>query len=116
MKQAVKYLIAELTNLIDYEDKQKSRLGDYITADIANEWEYEHFKYFLSQLNSDIINVKKIDLGIKMLCENFSEVSISGKNFEKTIWTLDGLKNHPFWKQQRILAKELLVELGKANI
>lgn len=88
-----------------------SHLGDYYTADLANEWNYEHFEYFINIL----LEKKMVDETIislyKTIEQRFIEASFNNPLYDEVIWTLDGFKNHPFWEEQRRLAKEILKKL-----
>jgi hypothetical protein len=46
----------------------------------------------------------------------FDEASPGGPRYDKDIWTLEGMRDHPFWKDQRELAKEVLAELEKIKV
>lgn len=84
-----------------------------IPSDIANEWDYESIEFFVQNLldaNLISINMKE---RFQTICNNFEKVSINGEQFDQTIWTTEGFAHHPFWKQQRALAKQLLSELDK---
>lgn len=76
----------------EYDKRLVSSLKDYLTIDIASEWEYEHFKYFIDRLlNDKKINQEIVDL-FKKIISAFENVS---QDIEE-IWTLEGFKNHPF--------------------
>src|SRR5690554_1576915 len=105
LKRETRNLSLELDN---YDQKLVSHLKDYLTVDIASEWKYEHFKYFIDKLLYEKkINQEVVDL-FKTITLKFQNVSPSIEE----IWTLEGFKNHPFWKEQRKLAKILLEKLN----
>jgi hypothetical protein len=89
-------------------------LSDYLTIDIATEWEYFIFESSINVL----LREKKIDQNVvelfKTIIRRFDNVSF--KEAEKDVWTLEGFKNHPFWIEQRKLAKELLTLLENVEI
>ena len=87
-----------------------STLGDYLTEDIANEWLDEDIELLTKLSKLDIVNGKTVDL-YSEINSNFIKASSHGCYYEKVIWTLDGLKEHSFWKKQKSLAKKLLEEL-----
>ncbi|WP_441361627.1 hypothetical protein [Acholeplasma laidlawii] len=96
----------------EYDKRLVSSLKDYLTIDIASEWEYEHFKYFIDRLlNDKKINQEIVDL-FKKIISAFENVS---QDIEE-IWTLEGFKNHPFWIGQRELANILLEKLNHVII
>ena len=110
---AIKTLSYELE---EHDQSLVSSLGDYLTEDIATEWEPElvasYVNIALNELNMD---KEAVNL-LKIIDKRFEEASSKGSLFEEKIWTLDGLKDHPFWAEQRRLAKELLQELEKIQI
>ena len=64
-------ILKEVQNLSlnpeEYDKRLVSSLKDYLTIDIASEWEYEHFKYFIDRLlNDKKINQEIVDLFKKM--------------------------------------------------
>ena len=82
-----------------------------LANDIASDWEnYEQVVALLYE--KGIIN-QNICSMINRLVGNFDEVSTGGAKYEEVIWTLEGLKNHIFWTEQRKLAKELLILLNR---
>ena len=84
-----------------------------IPSVIASEWNYENIKFFVQKLvNSTLISIN-IEEKIQIISNNFERVSKNGLQFDKTVWTIKGLVHHPFWENQRQLAKELLNELYK---
>lgn len=87
-----------------------------IADDVANEWDYEYFKVPIQNLidSGDIT----IDIAqkFKIICDKFGDVSLNGNQYDKSIWTLEGFSNHPFWQRQRELAKQLSNELEKNGL
>ncbi len=87
-----------------------------ISSDIANEWDYENIKFFVENLlECNLISID-IEESIKTICNNFDEVSLNGVKFDQTIWTTEGFAHHPFWENQRKLAKYVLNELDKIKL
>ena len=87
-----------------------------ISSDIANEWDYENIKFFVENLlECNLISID-IEENIKTICNNFDEVSLNGVKFDQTIWTTEGFAHHPFWENQRKLAKYVLNELDKIQL
>lgn len=81
-----------------------------ISSDIASEWDYENIKFFVQNLlDNNIISIN-IEKSFQTICNNFKSVS------DQTIWTTEGFTHHPFWKNQRRLAKQLLDELEKLQL
>lgn len=84
-----------------------------ISSDLASEWDYENIKFFIQNLvDSNLISINIVKK-FQTICNNFENVSINGSQFDQTVWTIEGLAHHPFWENQRKLAKELLIELDK---
>lgn len=113
----IKYYIDKARNLslnFDEQVKESSKLGigDYFTEDIANEWFADDIKPLNELLKKNLISYKAVEL-YSLINANFDSVSLNGNSPKKEIWTLAALKKHSFWKQQRLLAKELLNELIK---
>ena len=113
----IKYYIDKARNLslnFDEQVKESSKLGigDHFTEDIANEWFADDIKPLNELLKKNLISYKAVEL-YSLINANFDSVSLNGNSPKKEIWTLAALKKHSFWKQQRLLAKELLNELIK---
>ena len=102
----------ELSNINNNKDLI-NMLGDYITDDIANDWVDNPTLGMAKNLFANKNISEKEVMIIEKIIQNFEEVSCGEKKYEKIIWTLEGLYNHPFWKKQRELAKELIVLLEK---
>ena len=107
-QMSINHLLASAKSLAESTSSPlKEILGDYLTTDIANEWVYSHFAYFLNQL-PPCSTKKKISHIVKSICDNFSNAT---KDETKDLWKLDALNTHSFWQTQRELAKELIIEL-----
>lgn len=119
-QQCLIYLKQLLRNLSDDGHTQQQSIPKEIRwnapSDIANEWDYEDIRYFVEKLQEDDIISNEIVQGLKTICDNFDNVSKNGTQFDQTVWTTDGLLNHPFWETQRQLAKQLLNELNKIKL
>lgn len=87
-------------------------IGDYFTEDMANEWFTEDINILNELAENDKIGKKAPEL-CSLIDKNFIDVSLNGKLYKKEIWTLEALKNHIFWENQRTLAKQLIDELLK---
>lgn len=87
-------------------------LGDYFTEDIANDWFDEDIKILNKMINDKLIGSKTIELYSK-INDNFANYSLNGKLYEENIWTINALKDHMFWENQRNLAKQFINELLK---
>lgn len=93
-------------------EKQYFEIEDFakynLVNDILSDWDN------CELVVQSLIDLKLIDKEIAMkffqLIENFD------KNNQKYVWSLDALKNDPFWEQQRQLAKHLLDELEKIQL
>lgn len=114
VKDNIEFFIEKAIMLsLSFEEQYKElvMLGDYITEDIASDWIWRDLENGLTKMcDLHIINDQIINL-YKTIDNNFKMVSLKGVLYDENIWTLDGLKNHPFWDKQRILAKILLTEL-----
>jgi len=111
----LKYLKQMLVQLsLSYEEQLNSASDVYkwnLPNDIVSSWEnYE-------QVVDNLFNAKIIDKDTKdkfeAIVNNFDEASLGSERFEEIIWSLEGLKNHRFWQNQRELAKELLLVLSR---
>lgn len=112
----IEYLINKASMLSSPYEKQivgLAVLGDYLTDDIANDWIDEDIDLLKDLLIKGIVDKSVLDIYIK-INDNFVSVSLGGEMYDENIWTLNGLKTHPFWAQQRALSKELLVHLKMA--
>ena len=106
--------LAEFLSL-PYEEQHRELkvLGDYLTVDIAGDWAPEDsYQRFNKAYGEKIIGEDAIHLYEK-INRNFHDISMDGSKYDEEIWTLKGLKDHPFWNEQRRLAKQLLDELEK---
>ena len=115
-RKKIKFIL-ESVKYVSYENDEisddfKMRLGDYLTDDIATEWGLQQVKLAEELLKSNRIKEREYEL-LKAIDHNFEEASLNGIKYQEEIWTLEGHKNHPFWKKQRELAKELVVLLEK---
>lgn len=109
----LEYLINKSIMLSNPYEKQivgLSVLGDYLTEDIANEWIDEDINLLQELLTKGIVNESVLDVYTK-INDNFASVSLGGKMYDKSIWTLTALKSDPFWEKQRKLASDLLNQL-----
>ena len=104
-----------LAKLFEQQYQELYMLCDYLTEDIASDWIIQDVLLLEEMFKYKIISYKVIDL-YKAIEKNFADVSLGGRLYNDIIWTLKGLKYHPFWEQQRNLAKELLNELQKVQI
>ena len=108
------FLSEEFEEQIQLESEIGFYLGDYLTVDIANDWLPEDIKVLKKLVDEKILDIIAVEL-YQAINENFTNVSAGGKSFDEKIWTLEALKNHPFWKEQRHLAGRLLDELKPAQ-
>ena len=111
----IKYFLDKAKNLsLGYDEQEKLsfelNMGDYFTNDMANEWLTEDIN-ILNELVKNKVISKKVSELYALIDNNFIEVSANGKLFKKEIWTLNALKNHAFWENQRFLAKQFINEL-----
>lgn len=83
--------------------------------DIANEWMDEDIIELKKYVDWGFINRSVLDL-YRQINQSFTDASPSGTKYESEIWTLNGMKHHSFWEQQRQLAKQLLEELNKIQV
>ncbi len=107
-KDKAELLASEFNEQIKINDD--INLGDYLTEDIANEWLDEDVSLLQKLVNENNLN-KDILYLYELINKNFIDVSENGKLFDENIWTLNALKNHVFWKEQRLLAKKLVNKL-----
>lgn len=114
-KERLLYLIKTVKNLAEsFGDRSGSHLGDYLTVDIATEWEKGLMDMSKKMFEDNFLTQKQF-----FACEEISKRFIRFSNspfYEEKIWTLEGLKSHPFWEEQRKLAKEILDELEKIKL
>ena len=103
------FLRKAITLASTYEDQVSglSVLGDYLTEDIANDWMDNDIDELLLLATQKAIPVKAVNIYIQINC-NFTKVSAGSEGFEPEIWTLTGLRNHPFWTSQRRLANDFI--------
>ena len=117
-KKNLDFLITQtkfLSSDFSQQEEKLGLLGDYITDDIANEWDWDRLCYCVNDLvEKGILKREVIRLFVE-IDKKFTDVSKGGKLFSPRIWTLNGLKNDFFWKQQRIIANKLLIELEKSK-
>lgn len=85
-------------------------LGDYLTEDIANDWTLNDINILEELVKEKLFSPKALDLYIQ-IDSNFASVSNTGELFDKNIWTLEGLRTHPFWRTQRELAQKFLNQI-----
>jgi hypothetical protein len=118
IKNCMDYLHYSLKRLAGTYYEQKASIEDFarwnLANDIVSDWDnYEQVVNFLFES-------KLIDEGllseIHNLVVKFDEASPGNSQYDENIWTLEGVKDHPFWKKQRGLAKEILEELEKIKI
>lgn len=126
----------------DYEKQLTSMPIEYsecIPLDIASDWDYGAYHYILDKaIELKVFDDKIISL-IKEISTCFIHVGYNGTTFDNYardfkslkhiftslinkiniydfVWTLEALKNHPFWQEQRLRAKTLLNALDKIEI
>jgi hypothetical protein len=70
---------------------------------------FEESYYLLYQIfDAGLVNSEQVN-AINRVNETLSEMSASD---DKSIWTLDALKNHPKWEKLRELSKTAITRLG----
>ena len=105
-----------LSSSFEEQEKQLGFLGDYITDDIANDWDWGCLCQTVNNLlEKNVISEETKKLFVE-IDKRFDEVSRKGKLFSHDIWTLDGLKKHSFWEKQRQIAQTLLKMLEEAKL
>lgn len=77
----------------------------YIIADMPDDYSIDLAAKFL--LESKIINNIVYEKTLILI----NNIGNAEKILDSLIWTHEGLQNHPFWDEQRRLAKEVLNEL-----
>ncbi len=87
-----------------------------LSSDIACEWDYENIEFFVQNLVDCNLISTDIEKSFQTICNNFEKVSLNGAKFDESIWTAEGFDHHPFWENQRNLAKQLLEELEKIQL
>ena len=104
------------SELEEQDQSLVASLGDYFTEDIANEWNWNKPDQndATSLVNENLVDKEYVNL-YKEICDNFTNASIGKPLYDEKIWTLKGLEEHPFWEEQRRLAKELLDILNKVE-
>ncbi len=109
--------LARFLSLSFQEQRKKSPLPDDIIAnDTAEDWDWAFTSSMVNHLyKNKIIDIQVIHL-FQKIDNNFSDVSLGGAHYEKNIWTTEGMEYHPFWNNQRQLAKELLSALEKIEL
>lgn len=111
-KNSLIYLKMILKRLSSPFEKQYAEIEDFakynLIDDILSDWDnYEQVVQCL--VDSKLIN-KETEKKFTQLVGNFDT------NNQKIVWSLEGLKSHPFWEHQRQLAKQLLDELEKIQL
>lgn len=110
-----KFFIDRLKVLADTYENQCKSIEDFalwnLPNDIAEDWSWENLSYFLDILKENNIISDMMLLRVNTIINNFDNASIDGEFYDPEIWTHNGLKNHPFWDEQRRLAKELLMDI-----
>ena len=108
----LKQMLVQLS--LSYEEQLNSVSDVYkwnLPNDIVSSW--ENYEQVVDNLfNAKIIDKDAIDK-FEVIVNNFDEASLGSENYEEIIWSLEGLKNHRFWQNQRKRAKELLIILNE---
>ncbi len=115
----IDFYIRQAQNLaLDYDSQYKmlGELGDYITEDIASDWLWTALKKGILKLYENNYISENVVRIYEEIDHNFYDVSMDGKYYDEKIWTLEALRNHPFWEKQRQLAKQVLKELEKIRL
>lgn len=115
-KEDIMYFIELAKTLaLPYGDQYKllDFLDDYITHDIASDWIWQNIgPGVMKMFDQNLITNNEVEL-YKKIDKNFYDVSLDGAFYNEEFWSLNGLKNHPLWKEQRSLAKTILNTLEK---
>ena len=109
------YLTNILKRLAAPYEQQYAEIEDFarwnLADDIVSDWQNgEQIISFL--FKSKVIGENSATM-LNDLLGRFDEVSYGAPNYEEIIWTLESLRDHPFWTEQRRLAKEILTELER---
>ena len=104
-----------LSKTFEQQYEELYMLGDCITDDIANDWIESDIPLLEEMVKYEVIGYRAVEF-YKQILENFSITSLNGTDYNNVIWSLDGLRSHDFWKNQRSLAKKFLGEFVKTNI
>lgn len=115
---SLRLLKMNLKRLSSSYKEQVASIEDFalwnLPSDIATDWDN------CEQVIDSIFRANLIDQNVAKkiysLIKNFDEVSLNGNKYDDIIWTLDGLRNHPFWENQRQLAKVVLNALEKIQL
>lgn len=111
IENSISYLKMILKRLSSPYENQYAEIEDFakynLVDDILSDWDnYEQVVKCL--LDANVID-KEIEMKFTKLVANFD------MDNEELVWTLEGLEKHPFWEEQRNLAKKLLAELEKST-
>ena len=103
-------LILRLKRLASSYEEQCASIEDFarwnLPADIAEDW--ENIDYFLKVLLQNGVLTAAEVAEFEQIDRNFADASFGGATFDEAIWTHEGMQNHPFWHEQRLLAEKLL--------
>ena len=100
-----KCLLRVVNNLIEVTPFDLPNYArENIANDIANEWEFEYFTFYLNKLKDGGFDIKIIKELIKEICDVFNAMTNSN---DKQLWTIEGFVNSNLWKSQRIRALNL---------
>ena len=110
VENCIKYLKNITQRLAMSYDEQNANIEEFakwnLPSDLATDW--ENYDYFVNILFEANIIGKEMVAKFKSIDSNFLEATE-----EDVIWEHEGLKDHPFWKKQRVLASALLDDLAK---
>ena len=88
-----------------------------LPSDIACEWEYESIEFFIRILADDHVISRDMEEKSHEICDHFEKASAKGTQYyDPMIWTIEGFVKHPFWKNQRKSARQLLDALEKIQL
>ena len=112
------YLKSNLERLSKPFEEQSRDIEDFarwnLASDIASDW--ENCECCIKCLFDHGIINECINNMFMELLKKFDERSYDGSKYDESLWTVEGVKNDPFWENQRDLSRKLLTEFNKITI
>lgn len=110
VKELAYYLTSDYINAFKTAPIPQNVLGEYIAFDWNWITELSHSLYennvFDSKILSQIVEINN----------RFDKVTNNSPDYDARIWSSYSFSSHPFWKEQKKLAEQLLTDLGSISI
>ena len=109
------YLTDILKRLAAPYEQQYAEIEEFarwnLPSDIVSDWEGAE-KVISLLFGWKVISEDSAAM-LNGLLSRFDDVSYGSPKYEEVIWTHEGLRDHPFWTEQRRLAAETLAEFER---